>query len=263
MIYAIGSRGLKPLSHEGKDNLPIGTVLKLNGYDNPEYVIAANLGTESRYQTRGYGSKYVTIKLDDLGYGQHEAFSLKWLREKQDNRIQVYITEQVLPIERVDEIRGQADDLLKLHNELKVRQDKEVADAKELGRIQFDKLRPVWAKAIIAAVYETDACDLMTDYFNVTHGKPIFLAWSRHTRDLFAEMRSAAAHSGMPELKELAEVVSANEHREKWSMGAGYYLKAGSRYSTGWKIYKTTLYDSVISEIQLAIGEGRFKARKS
>ena len=28
------------------------------------------------------------------------------------------------------------------------------------------------------------------------------------------------------------------EHREKWSMGAGYYLKDGGRNSTGWSVRK-------------------------
>ena len=45
-------------------------------------------------------------------------------------------------------------------------------------------------------------------------------------------------------------------------MGAGYYLKAGSRYNTGWKISKSDLSEHTINDIQLAIGEGRFKARK-
>ena len=31
------------------------------------------------------------------------------------------------------------------------------------------------------------------------------------------------------------------EHREKYSMGAGYYLKASGRYSTGWKVEKVGL----------------------
>lgn len=29
------------------------------------------------------------------------------------------------------------------------------------------------------------------------------------------------------------------EHREKYSMGHGYYLKAGSRYGSGWRVVKT------------------------
>jgi hypothetical protein len=34
---------------------------------------------------------------------------------------------------------------------------------------------------------------------------------------------------------------SSMEHREKYSMGAGYYLKASGRYSTGWKVEKCSL----------------------
>lgn len=33
-------------------------------------------------------------------------------------------------------------------------------------------------------------------------------------------------------------------HREKYSMGAGYYLSEGSRYRTGWRVRKISLYDA-------------------
>ena len=36
----------------------------------------------------------------------------------------------------------------------------------------------------------------------------------------------------------------ANEHREKYSMGKGYYLKTECGYSSSWKISKRTFYRS-------------------
>lgn len=97
--------------------------------------------------------------------------------------------------------------------------------------------RPMWAKSLLVASLERDACDLMTDYFNHTTEEEIALAWSRHTRDLFPEMRKAAAlladtaHLGPAAPEKI-------EHREKWSMGGGYYLKATDRHGTGWKVSK-------------------------
>ena len=172
--------------------------------------------------------------------------------------------------------------------------------------------RPPWAKALIVAEYEKDESDLMTDYHATKRTVTVPLAWSSHDRDLFPEMRKAAAlfgptchlgpgrdvwtarvvlsvpspgyfvyngtawHDGdydhnadrAPrefETKTEAEAfVAAHpplapcyfgdnlvsyrwlltcgkvEHREKYSMGAGYYLKAGGRYSSGWRVSKTS-----------------------
>lgn len=173
--------------------------------------------------------------------------------------------------------------------------------------------KPAWAKALIVAVYHTDESDMQTDYFNVRHGAPIALAWSKHTRDNFAEMRKAAElfeptkhlgrgcdvwharvvracdvidhgsaywkgsvshwHSELmpgprcywPEFTTEAEAQAyvskagepnsmwfgetlvtfawsisreSIEHREKYSMGKGYYLKGSGSYSSGWTVSK-------------------------
>jgi hypothetical protein len=176
-----------------------------------------------------------------------------------------------------------------------------------------DLARPAWAKAAILASYEEDHCDPMTDYFAVHRTRTVFLAWSAHTRDLFPELRKAAAtfaetaHLGPGKDRYTARVVVAAdildngtaywkgtpspwhtdlyggqdaptfttlaeaeaftaskgaphdiwfgetrgtfewsigktsiEHREKYSMGHGYYLKASGTYSSGWTVYKRT-----------------------
>jgi len=134
---------------------------------------------------------------------------------------------------------------------------------------------PPWAKAVIVAYNEIDDCDMMTDYFNTKSGESYLLAWSRHTRDIFSEMRQAAAN--MEETKHLVIPSDidgnrdkrtesnkswwhpADEHREKYSMGAGYYLKASHRYDTGWKVCKWELHKYHMESIYLAAGEGRVK----
>ena len=178
--------------------------------------------------------------------------------------------------------------------------------------------RPPWAKALIVAEMEHDDCDSQTDYFATHTTKLIALAWSRHERDLFPELRKAAAlypptaHLGpgrglwscrvvieapasflnggsgymyagarSPWHSELypegsdqfsgvlftrrdevdaflasapkPEAISCDgtlvtfkwhaeeaetEHREKYSMGHGYYLKAAHRYGSGWVVRK-------------------------
>lgn len=98
---------------------------------------------------------------------------------------------------------------------------------------------PDWAKAVIVAELVENRSDAMTDYFDSTTVRSVILAFSRHIRDLFPEMRKAARN--LAETADLADAPPDAEHREKWSMGAGYYLKAGSRHSCGWKVSKRPL----------------------
>lgn len=108
-----------------------------------------------------------------------------------------------------------------------------------LGKKLLAERMPAGTAAVIIAEYEIDDCDIMTDYFSTKTGRRVILAFSTHKRDLFSEMRKAAAL--LPETAHLATAGPEAEHREKYSMGSGYYLKAGGSYSTGWTVSKTYL----------------------
>jgi hypothetical protein len=97
--------------------------------------------------------------------------------------------------------------------------------------------KPEGAVKALIAVFESDNCDLMTDYFSTKTERTVFLGWSKSNRDSFAEMRKAAAR--FAETAPLATAGKDAEHREKYSMGRGYYLKASGCYSTGWLVKKT------------------------
>ena len=106
-----------------------------------------------------------------------------------------------------------------------------------------DEIRPkipAWAKAVIVAELEIDNCDTMTDYFSTKTDRTVILGFSKHTRDLFSEMRKHAA--SFEETAHLADAPESAEHREKYSMGRGYYLKDSHRYSTGWTVRKRAFY---------------------
>lgn len=118
------------------------------------------------------------------------------------------------------------------------KRDKE-REAAAAFAIEAAEKMPADARAVMVATMEIDDCDTMTDYFNVKSGRSIILAWSTHTRDLFPEMRKAALNH--PDTAHLAEAPESAEHREKYSMGSGYYLKDALTYSTGWKIHKVKL----------------------
>ena len=129
----------------------------------------------------------------------------------------------------------------------------------EKGRVLFESKKPSWAKAVIVAYQEFDNCDSMTDYFATKSGPAFLIGWSPHTKDVFSEMRRAAGACDLQEVHHLAVAPDVNsngckktsdnakwwhpadEHREKYSMGAGYYLKASHRYDTGWKVEKERL----------------------
>lgn len=180
---------------------------------------------------------------------------------------------------------------------------------------ELSALRPAWAKAVIVAELHVDVSDSQSDYFHHRTARVVALAWSRHQRDLFPEMRKAAdlfeatAHLGTgkgdfrvavvltteyitdgaayrngqrspwhrqeldghdekvfetraaaeawiaqaPTLDDLHGTHGENvaiahfayqiteeplEHRQKWSMGHGYYLKRGLTHANGWSVRK-------------------------
>jgi predicted RNA methylase len=117
---------------------------------------------------------------------------------------------------------------------------------------------PSWAKAVIVAELEQDDCDSMSDYYNTKTTKTVILGFSKHTRDLFSEMRAAARN--YPETANLADAPKEVEHREKYSMGAGYYLKDGHRYNSGWTVRKHTLNAETLAGLPMgewSLGENR------
>ena len=97
MIYSLGSGKMVPIgveSNNPKNCLPVGTILRLNGYDNPDFLIIKNEGINERFAS--YGASYKAINLKSGMLTTKQAYELKYISEKQDNRIQTYITDIVL-----------------------------------------------------------------------------------------------------------------------------------------------------------------------
>ncbi|MET0374003.1 MAG: hypothetical protein ABW128_07065 [Rhizorhabdus sp.] len=111
--------------------------------------------------------------------------------------------------------------------------------ARDEAKANVARYAPAWAKAALIAECHEDASDSMSDYFHHRTTRVVVLGWSRHERDLFAEMRKAAAT--FEETAHLATAPESAEHREKYSMGAGYYLKSGFRDSSGWCVKKRSI----------------------
>lgn len=126
------------------------------------------------------------------------------------------------------------------------------------GKALFEAKKPAWSKALIIGMKHIDKCDSMSDYFAVNDTEHIILAWSKHTRDLFPELRKAALNA--EETKHLFDAPQKAEHREKYAMGAGFYLKAEGTYSTGWAVEKWDIAGYRIDQIYEIMGiPGRFR----
>ena len=124
--------------------------------------------------------------------------------------------------------------------EEKVEQEKiRVEQVKEIGRIRFTEIFPEDAQAVIVARLRENESDSYTDYYSYNTQRTVILGFSKHKRDLFSEMRKHA--SNFEETAYLAEFNEDYEHREKYSMGDGYYL-GESKYS-GWIIEKVPVYN--------------------
>lgn len=323
MLYRMnfGAGKLEPIDEStgDKNNLLVGTVLHMNGYNNPDYVIVHNFGIDERFPS--YGAKYQTIGLEDFNYGGHDAHSLMWLRDKTSGMIQTYITEKVLTSQEVAELIAKAD--AKKANQEAYQKAAEIERARleAIGRELFKKHIPEGTQALIVAECHVDDSDLMSDYHGHTTKDTVIIGYSMHKKDLFAEMRKAASripetehlgpgkghfeprviigqdfqsngsyyhkgsyshwHNELTQDKDkagynqgyvfatMAEaqafidskgpaypisfdgqeipfewdiVESKIEHREKYSMGAGYYLKDGGSNSSGWSVSKEVKY---------------------
>jgi hypothetical protein len=149
---------------------------------------------------------------------------------------------------------------------------KEIEKAETLQKIEDGKnivSIPAGAVGVIVADFMQDDSDIQSDYFASHSTKRIYLAFTSHKRDLFAEMRKACLNCDIEEIRAFADVPEfdserqehpEDEHREKYSMGAGFYLMArGDR--NGWRISKDC-YQTIEqpNALYIAGAEGRFFA---
>lgn len=274
MLYEITGSGLQEIKIDDKNNLPIGTVLYLNGYGGSTYIIVKNMGVNERFSS--HGAKYLRVCIDGTTDNintqtQIEASSLKWIAEKKDERIQTYILDEIKTEEEIKKIWALSE-IVRQNLERIKKRDNEIREAQiNKGKELFKKHIPENAKALIVAECHKDESDLQTDYFNHSTTKTVILGYSKHTRDLFPEMRKHA--SKIPETAHLATPpkvdtngdkrtednkdwwTPSDEHRDKYSMGAGYYLKTGWINSTGWCIQKVLIYVDRKDEFYLSLGQ--------
>ena len=135
--------------------------------------------------------------------------------------------------------------LLTEAKEKKAEAERKAEEAREeyerIAKIGAERLRPLIptdAKAVIIGTLRVNERDSYTDYYDYSIGRTVILGFSKHTRNLFSEMRKHAAN--FEGTAYLAEYNADYEHRENYSMGDGMYL--GEHKYSGWTIEKEPIY---------------------
>ena len=116
---------------------------------------------------------------------------------------------------------------------------KEYSRIAKIGAERLSPLIPTDAKAVIIGTLRVNECDSYTDYYDYSIARTVILGFSKHTRNLFSEMRKHAAN--FEGTAYLAEYNADYEHRENYSMGDGMYL--GRNKYSGWTVEKEPICD--------------------
>jgi len=256
-MYQITSNGLRKIDTVGKDNLPLGTKLYINGYGNT-YVITGRKNTAA----------YFAVNVETHRIRIFEPYALEFIKNKKDSRIQVYILDDVEP--NWLDLKAKALDLERKNIETKklaaIENERILAEGEKL----LTEKRPKWAKAVIIAYFESNVSDSMTDYFALTKGKIYILAWSKHKRNLFSEMRKAAAkmdetkHLSMQPKYDVNGDVLTEGNKRWWKPRDQDHdrmvLKNNLKYSSDWVVCKMAINsdDTYNCDLKYALAEGRY-----
>jgi hypothetical protein len=136
-------------------------------------------------------------------------------------------------------LRSEAEQNAQAEQDAKQQEQERAEQLKAIGRQRLEAIVPADAKAVIVAELHEDESNSMTDYFGYSTKRTVILGFSGHTKDIFSEMRKHAAN--FDGTAYLAAENKDYEHREKYSMGDGYYL-GESKYH-GWIIAKERICD--------------------
>lgn len=204
----------------------VNQVIQMQGYSYDRYVVHKITHNE-------YGYHYHLINLRTFDMQQSEI--IKPL--SQEFGIGMYYDEnniQFMTDEEVAELYAKAQEKKVNQIEKEREEEKQREAVRVIGRQRLNDNLPEDAQAIIVARLKQDKSDLQTDYYASKTIRSVILGFSKHKRDLFSEMRKHA--SNFEGTAYLAEYNEEYEHREKYSMGNGFYL--GESYYRGWIIVK-------------------------
>lgn len=224
---------------------PIGTVGRCTKYYT-EYVITGE-------EVNEYGEQ-AAISIKDTDEGEILRFDRRRMVEPSEEFgiCTVRKPGKVLTPEEVADLTARTIKQEEERRNAREQAEKERQEAIARGREIAAKLIPPGAKGLIVALLKVDDSDPYSDYYNTKETDAHILAVTMHTRDLFPEMRKAAAL--FEPTRELATADTSKEQRNRYTGGGGYYL---GDY-TGWRVRKDVFYKSGISDHDLELlGRGK------
>lgn len=223
---------------------PIGTMGRCTKWD-AEYVITGE-------EVNEYGEQAAIRISGDTG-AEVLSFERRRLVEPgEEFGICTVRIGRILSAETVADLTARTIKQEEERRQVKEQAEKERREAIERGREVAARLIPQGAKGLIVAVLKVDDSDPYSDYYNTKETDAHILAVTMHTRDLFPEMRKAAAV--FEPTKDLATADASKEQRNRYTGGGGYYLGDW----TGWRVRKEVFYKSGISDHDLELlGRGK------
>jgi hypothetical protein len=265
-----------------------GQIIFLNGYGQNEHSYEKKAIYEIKQTNFGTFYKFVNLDTLELGTAEHirpanEIFGIGTYYHEGEK-----ISDETLQNAVID---AKAKELKEAKEKAATKLLENLRESVKIEQGEKDLIIPAKAKAVIIAQFMTDESDSQTDYFHSSVKKTVYLAFSNHKRDLFAEMRKACKNTDIAEIRAFSVVPEINqngetkseyikkmvayykdekeagkywnpedENRHKYSMGDGYYL--GEKYSrSGWRVRKD--YLDLTSErgkntLAIAKSEGRY-----
>lgn len=115
---------------------------------------------------------------------------------------------------------------------------------------------PEWAQSVIVArftEYDEENSQPYGDYYQFKTTRTIILAWSKHQRRIFPELRKACLNHKATAFLNFKE--QSEEHRENYSMGKGVYLTNQGYVNCGWEVKKVCFWGHSDKAQYVPVGE--------
>lgn len=242
-------------------SVPLGQVIQWGG----NYGWAPENFVVVEHKESSFGNYLVMVSLKDKRFHNTEVRDLKFRDDKSLRHTQyMFVLDEVMSAEETQKLHKEAVLLKAKEEQARIDAEAEYERKVQEGKELFKKYAPEGTKSVIVAEYHVDESDSMVDYFHERQTQTVVLGFSKHNRDLFSEMRKHChKFDAVKEMATAPDVdyngekkdeenkewwTPADEHREKYSMGRGYYLKS-KRGRGGWSVCKTGLSDDVYASL--------------
>lgn len=254
-IDFLGNGGLKPVQDS---LLQVGQIFFLNGYGQDQFYHERKAVYEITRSSYDNKLQYKYVNLDKPSKGIVNAWEIKHI----DRLFGIglyYIDNQFATPEEITEALQLANDAELRAEDLRRINEIETDLVKERGlkliKNNWPKQEPI---GVIVAELKQNECDYHTDYFHASTSRTVILAFTFKKQNDFNELRKACLNCDIPEIRKYAERPTvdhngrekteqnksywhpADENRENYSGGSGYYL--GEHSYSGWHIRKDTYH---------------------